>query len=181
MPTCKKHNNITGSGVDDSFLCVYCEIDRLRSELAAKEVELGEQSKDYAKRHQGYHAEINRLLDRADGLTEELEQVKREKVTYKSQWEAVKEMEQQERKRADDLQREMDKLSDKNVWSLAETIVNLERKLFDSEQRADDNEKALKLACDMMENKRHFRYPELWVEHSPDYFRNKVRKAQEGK
>ena len=34
MPTCNKHKGITGSGVDDSFLCVFCEIDRLRAELA---------------------------------------------------------------------------------------------------------------------------------------------------
>ena len=76
MPTCKKHNNITGSGVDDSFLCVYCEIDHLRSELAAKEAEL--------------------------------EQVKRERDGYKLNGERNYRLWEVERKRADDLQREMD-------------------------------------------------------------------------
>lgn len=33
MPACEKHQAINGMGVDDSFLCVYCEIDRLREEL----------------------------------------------------------------------------------------------------------------------------------------------------
>jgi len=34
MPTCDKHKGMSGAGVDDSFLCPYCEIDKLRGELA---------------------------------------------------------------------------------------------------------------------------------------------------
>ena len=75
MPTCKKHNNITGSGIDDSFLCVYCEIDRLRAELA----NLGE-LKQCEKAHT-YNVKYHVLcpICTEHKLRRELEQVKRER------------------------------------------------------------------------------------------------------
>ena len=72
----------------------------------------------------------------------------------------------------------MDKLSDKNVWSLAETIVNLERKLFDSERRADNNEKALSLACMEIRDMPEGYTGDADYHNMSDYFR---KKAQEGK
>ena len=72
---------------------------------------------------------------------------------------------------------------------LASDLIELKEQLVIERKRADDNEKALELACkyipatgfsipELIEFKYSFKHSKLSM---PDYFRNYVRKAQEGK